>query len=236
MSFPYRYMNALALPLLEIMLTFTAWLMVLHAHFSEDHSVDSRLYLLYARAEEVFDNCCCKGHKRARDGDGKRSCRWLGRCIGRCPQECPRSGRVYLSESVFDVAYLIMSSRFLMNDYSDSDRSWFGDQPIAGWLFLPDFSITFSNFKILSFLQWEKTDDKVAIAGLGVAGLVALWAAAGLINVRIWTSVLFAAPQTRSKCQSCSCATLGYFRLLAIFLLFASSSYLFENGRPILFC
>lgn len=29
---------------------------------------------------------------------------------------------------------------------------------------------------------WEKTDDKVAIAGLGVAGLVALWAAAGLIN------------------------------------------------------
>ncbi|KAG0575891.1 hypothetical protein M758_5G038000 [Ceratodon purpureus] len=29
---------------------------------------------------------------------------------------------------------------------------------------------------------WEKTDDKVAIAGLGVAGLVALWSAAGLIN------------------------------------------------------
>jgi hypothetical protein len=29
---------------------------------------------------------------------------------------------------------------------------------------------------------WEKTDDKVAIAGLGVAGLVALWAASGLVN------------------------------------------------------
>lgn len=29
---------------------------------------------------------------------------------------------------------------------------------------------------------WEKTDDKVAIAGLGLAGLVAIWAAAGLIN------------------------------------------------------
>jgi hypothetical protein len=29
---------------------------------------------------------------------------------------------------------------------------------------------------------WEKTDDKVAIAGLGLAGLVAIWSAAGLIN------------------------------------------------------
>jgi len=29
---------------------------------------------------------------------------------------------------------------------------------------------------------WEKTDDKVAISGLGVAGFVTLWAAAGLIN------------------------------------------------------
>ena len=37
---------------------------------------------------------------------------------------------------------------------------------------------------ICSNLQWEKSDDKPAIAGLVFAGLIGLWASFGLINVR----------------------------------------------------
>ena len=32
-------------------------------------------------------------------------------------------------------------------------------------------------------MQWEKTDDKLAIVGLGFAGVIILWASVGLIAV-----------------------------------------------------
>jgi len=34
-------------------------------------------------------------------------------------------------------------------------------------------------------LQWEKSDDKPAIAGLGFAGLIGIWASFGLVNVSV---------------------------------------------------
>jgi hypothetical protein len=36
---------------------------------------------------------------------------------------------------------------------------------------------------IVCNLQWEKSDDKPAIAGLVVSGLIGIWAAFGLIGV-----------------------------------------------------
>jgi hypothetical protein len=34
-------------------------------------------------------------------------------------------------------------------------------------------------------MQWDKQEDKFAIVGLGVSGIVALWASAGLLSVSI---------------------------------------------------
>lgn len=37
------------------------------------------------------------------------------------------------------------------------------------------------------FLQWDKVEDKYAVASLGVAGVVALWGSTGLISVRTFS-------------------------------------------------
>ena len=34
-------------------------------------------------------------------------------------------------------------------------------------------------------MQWEQTDDKLAIAGLGFAGVIILWASIGLVAVSL---------------------------------------------------
>ena len=39
-------------------------------------------------------------------------------------------------------------------------------------------------------MQWEQTDDKLAIAGLGFAGVIILWASIGLVAVS-YTNLIY---------------------------------------------